>query len=101
MFGLNRMRSPASAARSRTRGWRTATGPMPVMIARSGKCPWRDSSATILGLAIGVAGEKIRHLGLNRAREQHTRALTQDFGEQIGEGPWLRKLENASLSSPA
>jgi len=29
-----------------------------------------DSSATILGLAIGVAGKKIRHLGLNRAREE-------------------------------
>ena len=28
-----RMRSPSVASRSRTRGWRTATGPMPVMIS--------------------------------------------------------------------
>src|SRR5580704_12182719 len=35
------MRSPSAASRSRTRGWRTATGPMPVMISRSGRWPWR------------------------------------------------------------
>ena len=32
-----------SPIRSRTRGQRTATGPMPVMISRSGRCPWRTS----------------------------------------------------------
>src|SRR5258705_1536641 len=37
------MRSEPSPIRSRTRGQRTATGPMPVMISRSGKCPWRTS----------------------------------------------------------
>src|SRR6478752_4204219 len=31
------MRAPSVASRSRTRGWRTATGPMPVMISRSGR----------------------------------------------------------------
>src|SRR6202011_5057549 len=36
-----RMRSPSAASRSRTRGWRTATGPMPGMISRSGRWPWR------------------------------------------------------------
>src|SRR5712692_4979655 len=39
------MRSPLSAARSRTRGQRTATGPMPVMMSRSDRCPWRTSRA--------------------------------------------------------
>src|SRR5262249_49215057 len=29
--------------RSRTRGQRTATGPILVMISRSGRCPWRTS----------------------------------------------------------
>src|SRR5208282_1251493 len=38
-----RMRSPPLASRSRTRGHRTATGPMPVMISRSGRWPWRTS----------------------------------------------------------
>src|SRR5450759_4401494 len=37
------MRSPAAASRSRIRGWRTPTGPMPVMISRSGRCPWRTT----------------------------------------------------------
>src|SRR6202045_1018636 len=41
--GENRMRPPPSPARSRTRGHRTATAPMPVMISRSGRCPWRTS----------------------------------------------------------
>src|ERR1700740_3480908 len=38
-----RMRSEPSPTRSRTRGQRTATGPMPVMISRAGRCPWRTS----------------------------------------------------------
>ena len=39
----NRMRSEPLPTRSRTRGQRTATGPMPVTISRSGRCPWRTS----------------------------------------------------------
>ena len=35
------MRSAPWPVRSRTRGARTATGPMPVMISRSGRWPWR------------------------------------------------------------
>src|SRR5271169_2603960 len=41
--GEYRMRSPSAASRSRTRGWRKATGPMPVMISRSGRWPWRTT----------------------------------------------------------
>src|SRR5262245_10823646 len=37
------MRSQPSPPRSRTRGQRTATGPIPVMISRSGRCPWRTN----------------------------------------------------------
>src|SRR5437899_7871256 len=37
------MRSGPSPTRSRTRGHRTATGPMPVMISRLGRCPCRTS----------------------------------------------------------
>jgi putative transposase len=33
----------ASRPGSRTRGARTGTGPMPVMISRSGRCPWRTT----------------------------------------------------------
>src|ERR1700719_4627445 len=41
--GEYRMRAPSVASRTRTRGWRTATGPMPVMISRSGRWPWRTT----------------------------------------------------------
>src|SRR5215813_4835014 len=41
--GEYRMRAPSVASRSRTRGWRTATRPMPVMISRSGRWPWRTT----------------------------------------------------------
>ncbi len=41
--GEYRMRASSVASRSRTRGWQTATGPMPVMIARSGRWPWRTT----------------------------------------------------------
>src|SRR3954466_5178051 len=37
------MRLSPAPVRARTRGARTGTGPRPVMIARSGRCPWRTS----------------------------------------------------------
>src|SRR4051812_7161400 len=51
------MRLSPAPVRSRTRGARTGTGPRPVMIARSGRCPWLkpkrlvepDSSAHLVG----------------------------------------------------
>src|ERR1700758_1656219 len=43
MADEKRMRSGPSPTRSRTRGQRTATGPMPVTISRSGRCPWRTN----------------------------------------------------------
>src|SRR6202008_1745363 len=41
--GEYRMRAPSVASRSRTRGWRTTTGPMPVMISGCGRWPWRTT----------------------------------------------------------
>src|SRR4030081_3662688 len=37
------MCSPHSPTRSRRRGQHTPRAPMPVMISRSGRCPWRTS----------------------------------------------------------
>src|SRR3954451_10464395 len=43
---------PASSAvpRSRTRGWRTSTGPMPVITSRSGKCPCRTTRRKLVAV---------------------------------------------------
>ena len=53
--------------------------------------------AAVFGLEIGVLGEKFRNLGLDSPRQQRTRATAQNFGERIGECPWLSELENVSL----
>src|SRR5208282_2025396 len=50
-----------------------------------------------IGLETGVLGEKFRNLGLDRPRQQRTRAAAQNLGERIGESPWLGELENVSL----
>jgi hypothetical protein len=43
------MRSEPSPTRSRTRGQRTATGPMPIMISRSGRCSTRYQGRQVVG----------------------------------------------------
>ena len=58
--GEYRMRSPPPEARSRTRGWRTATGPMPVMISRCGRLPWRHHAPLArFDLETGMFCEKL------------------------------------------
>jgi hypothetical protein len=45
--------------------------------------------ATIFAHAL-LAGidAPFRHLGLDRTRQERTRAIAQNFGKRIGEGPW-------------
>jgi hypothetical protein len=50
----------------------------------------------IRGHPIDVAGEKIRHLGLDRPREQRTRPLTQNVGERIGKANEIAALKAAT-----
>src|SRR5271166_2967101 len=58
----------APASRSRTRGSRTATGPMPVMIWRSGRRPVpNDAPAAVVGLQIGGRGQKLGHFPPERS----------------------------------
>lgn len=73
--------SAAAASRSRTRGWRTATGPMP-----SSPRAWQvtvadDALVAVRSLQIGMLAEKVGDLGLDRLRQQSTRPITQDFPE--------------------
>mgnify|MGYP003694460301 CR=1 FL=1 len=86
--GEYRMRAPSVASRSRTRGWRTATGPMPVMISRSGRWPWRTTRCWPAPRSI--LRDRARRLARNSARprpstasaqQRFTRAAAQDLGE--------------------
>ena len=64
----------APSPRSRTRGWRTLTGPIPVWMKRSGRYPLRTTDATAVA-AGGVnkrrmATQKHGDLGLNGLGQQ-------------------------------
>jgi hypothetical protein len=48
----------------------------------------------ILGLHIGMPGEKIGNLGLHRLREQGACPVAQDFGELVVEGSWLNQSDD-------
>ena len=68
---VDALRIVGSGPRSRTRGWRTATGPMPVMTSRSGRWPCRtDAPVAVLGLEVGMRAEKSGDLGLDRLSQQ-------------------------------
>src|SRR6516162_9092189 len=96
--GEYRMRSPSPDARSRTRGWRTVTGPTPVMMSRSGK--WAMAHHALmarLGLEIGMLCEKLSNLRLDRLGQQRSRAAAQDLCQGVGENPWLGELDDVTV----
>src|SRR3954451_17895775 len=66
---------------------------MPVMISRSGRCPWRTRRRR----PASVLRSEITDLRLNGLCQQSTCPAAQNLGERIREGPWLRKLENVSV----
>src|SRR5438552_16775815 len=85
------MRSGPSPTRSRTRGHRTATGPMPVMISRLGRCPCRTSRWWPSSVSLSA------WLLSKRLRQQRSRAVAQNLGQRIGKTSWLGELENVSV----
>jgi hypothetical protein len=44
-----------------------------------------------------VAVEQGGNLSLSRLRKQRSRAVAQNFGQRIGECPWLGELENITI----
>src|SRR5262245_61366306 len=52
---------------------------------------------TILGQLVGMAGEQGCNLGLDRLRQQRSRAVAQHLGQRIGKSSCLGELENSSL----
>src|SRR5882757_5119958 len=83
--------SVASASRSRTRGWRTATGHH---LAFRQVTVADDALVAVLGLQIGMLAEKVCNLGLYRLGKQGTRPIAQDFGELILDVSWLNQLDD-------
>ena len=51
----------------------------------------------IIGQIVGMAVEQGCNLGLDRLRKQRSRAVAQNFGQRIGECPWLGELENITI----
>jgi len=50
--------------------------------------------AASLRLEIGMAGEELGDLGLDRLRQQATRPAAQDLGEPVLECSWLNQTDN-------
>src|ERR1700680_3807052 len=53
--------------------------------------------AAVVGELVGMAVEQGRSLGLDRLRKQCSRAVAQNFGQRIGECPWMGEWENVSV----
>ena len=102
MADEKRMRSEPSPTRSRTRGQRTATGPMPVMISRSGRCPWRTSRWRPSSVSLSAwHAEQGCNLGLDGLRQQRSRAVAQNLGQRIGKTSWPGKSWKTLVSVTA
>src|SRR6516164_3057986 len=93
------MRSQPSPPRSRTRGQRTATGPMPVMISRSGRCPWRTNRRRPSSVSLSAWQLSKLETSASTACARSARApFAQNLGQRIGKSSWLRERQNISLS---
>src|SRR3954468_17466662 len=83
------MRLSPAPMRSRMRGARTATGPRPVMIARSGRWPWRTSrwrpsSVCVLAWRLRKAATSASTACANRARAPSRRTSVSGSENSAG-----------------
>jgi hypothetical protein len=87
--------SAAAASRSRTRGWRTATGTDTGHYLSLRQVTVADHAlAAVPGLQIGMLADKVRDFGLDRLGQQGTRPVAQDFSELVVDVSWLNQLDN-------
>src|SRR3954453_19635622 len=82
----------AAASRSRTRGWRTATRPIPVILALRQVPMADDALVAVRGLQIGMPGEKVCNFGFARLGEKGTCPVAQNFCELIVEHSWFSQM---------
>ena len=86
-----------SLARSRTRGQRTATGPMPVMISRSGRCSWRTSRWRPSSVSLSAWTLSKTATSASTAWANNARAPLRSTSVSGSAKAWLGELENVSL----
>src|SRR6516165_9502124 len=78
-----------TAHRHRTdTGHDLALGQMPVA---------HEPLAAVLGQLVSMQTQQSSNLGLDRLRQQRSRAIAQYLGQRIDKSSWLRELENISL----
>jgi hypothetical protein len=53
--------------------------------------------AAVVGQLVGMQAEQGGDLGLDRLRQQRSRAVAQHLGQRIGKSSWLGELENVSV----
>jgi hypothetical protein len=83
-----------SAVRSRTRGQRTATGPMPGHDLALGQMSVAHQPlVAISGQLGGMIAEKGCNFRLHGLRQQRSRAVAQHLGQRVGKRPWLGELD--------
>ena len=91
MVDEKRMRSEPSPTRSRTRGQRTATGPMPVMISRSGRCPWRTGRWRPSSVSLSMWQLSNAATSASTACASSARARCGKIGQRIGKTSWFEQ----------
>jgi hypothetical protein len=51
----------------------------------------------VIGALVGMFPKKAGYFGFNSLSKQRSRAVAQNIGQSIGEGPWLNQSKNVSV----
>ena len=97
MFDVKRMRSPEAAARSRTFGFCTSIGPIPVWIARTGSCQWRTTRRRPSGSTSSAVEPRNASNSASTAWAIMRAPVRRISGERIVDRPFLSKGSNSIL----
>ncbi len=51
----------------------------------------------VIGALVGMFPKRAGYFGFNSLSKQRSRAVAQNIGQSIGEGPWLNQSKNVSV----
>src|SRR5262245_718134 len=77
------------------RGQRTASGPKPVMISRSGRYPWRTSRWR--PSSISFSAWELSKAATSASTACVSSARAPNLGQRINKSSWLAELENVNV----